>query len=44
MVKMFIKDTGNDYLHILFYKYFLNLIKNYFNESKYNIKQKHPKN
>lgn len=41
-IKKFIKDSGNDYLHILPYKHFLNPIENYFNELKYYIKQKQP--
>jgi len=43
-IKKFIKNSGNDYLHILPYKHFLNPIENYFNELKYYIKQKQPMN
>ena len=43
-IKKFIKNSGNDYLHILPYKHFLNPIENCFNELKYYIKQKQPMN
>ena len=43
-IKKFIKNSGNDYLHILPYKHFLNPIENYFNKLKYYIKQKQPMN
>ena len=43
-IKKFIKDSGNDYLHILPYKHYLNPIENYFNQLKYYIKQKQPMN
>lgn len=43
-VKKFIKNSGNDYLHILPYKHYLNAIENYFNQLKYYIKQKEPMN
>ena len=43
-IKKFIKNSGNDYLHLLPYKHFLNPIENYFNELKYYIKQKQPMN
>ncbi len=43
-VKKFIINSGNDYLHILPYKHFLNCIEQYFNELKYYIKQKQPMN
>jgi transposase len=43
-IKKFIKNSGNDYLHILPYKHFLNPIEAYFNQLKYYIKQKQPMN
>jgi transposase len=39
-IKKFIKDSGNDYLHILPYKHYQNAVEQYFNELKYYIKQK----
>ena len=43
-IKKFIKDSGNDYLHILPYKHYQNAVEQYFNELKYYIKQKQPMN
>ena len=43
-IKEMITKTGNDYLHIIPYKHYLNCIENYFNQLKYYIRQKEPMN